>query len=147
MALLFTIGESQAISHANGQNSKHKNADCKSSQEKICGVWHLQTADRRLETADCSRLQTVDRRLQTADCRLQTADCMRHIKVMFPTYVDRRKLGSCKSRNVGNIKTFIIPLLLTSSKYIYCFRFGSTLDKRKLKKGVSKNCFLTLSLW
>ena len=44
------------------QNSKHKNADYKSSQEKICGVWHLQTADRRL---------------QTADCRLQTADCMR----------------------------------------------------------------------
>ena len=131
MALLFTIGESQAISHANGQNSKHKNADCKSSQEKICGVRHLQTADRRLETADCSRLQTADCRLQTADCRLQTADCMRHIKVMFPTYVDRRKLGSCKSRNVGNIKTFMIPLLLTSSKYIYCFRFGSTLDKRK----------------
>ena len=130
MALLFTIGESQAISHANGQNSKHKNADCKSSQEKICGVRHLQTADRRLETADW-RPQTADRRLQTADCRLQTADCMRHIKVMFPTYVDRRKLGSCKSRNVGNIKTFIIPLLLTSSKYIYCFRFGSTLDKRK----------------
>ena len=85
----------------------------------------------RLQTADCSRLQTADFRLQTADCRLQTADCMRHIKVMFPTYVDRRKLGSCKSRNVGNIKTFIIPLLLTSSKYIYCFRFGSTLDKRK----------------
>ena len=131
MALLFTIGESQAISHANGQNSKHKNADCKSSQEKICGVRHLQTADRRLETADCSRLQT-------ADFRLQTADCMRHIKVMFPTYVDRRKLGSCKSRNVGNIKTFIIPLLLTSSKYIYCFRFGSTLDKRKLKKAYQK---------
>ena len=131
MALLFTIGESQAISHANGQNSKHKNADCKSSQEKICGVRHLQTADRRLGTADCSRLQTAHFRLQTADCRLQTADCMRHIKVMFPTYVDRRKLGSCKSRNVGNIKTFMIPLLLTSSKYIYCFRFGSTLDKRK----------------
>ena len=131
MALLFTIGESQAISHANGQNSKHKNADCKSSQEKICGVRHLKTADRRLETADCSRLQTADFRLQTADCRLQTADCMWHIKVMFPTYVDRRKLGSCKSRNVGNIKTFMIPLLLTSSKYIYCFRFGSTLDKRK----------------
>ena len=138
MALLFTIGESQAISHANGQNSKHKNADCKSSQEKICGVRHLQTADRRLETADCGRLQTADCRLQTADCRLQTADCMRHIKVMFPTYVDRRKLGSCKSRNVGNIKTFMIPLLLTSSKYIYCFRFGSTLDKRKLKKAYQK---------
>ena len=36
------------------QDSKHKNADCKSSQEKICGIWHLQTGDRRLQsTADC----------------------------------------------------------------------------------------------
>ena len=31
------------------------------------GVWHLQTADRRLQTADC--------RPQTADCRLQITDC------------------------------------------------------------------------
>ena len=35
--------------------------------------WHLQTAYRRLHTADC-RPQTAARRLQTADCTPQTAD-------------------------------------------------------------------------
>ena len=48
---------------------------------------------------------------------------------MFPHYFDGRKLGSCKSRIVGNIKKFIIPLLLTSSQYVNCFRFESTLDR------------------
>ena len=32
------------------------------------------------------------------------------------------------TRNARNIKTFIVLLLLTSSKYIYCFRFESTLE-------------------
>ena len=32
------------------------------------------------------------------------------------------------SRNARNTKTFIVLLLLTSSKYISCFRFESTLE-------------------
>ena len=112
-------------------NTRTPTVNPRRRRSAVYDICRLQTADWRPQTAVDCRLQTSDCRLQTADCRLQTADCMRHIKVMFPTYVDRRKLGSCKSRNVGNIKTFIIPLLLTSSKYIYCFRFGSTLDKRK----------------
>ena len=35
----------------------------------VYDICRLQTADRRLQTADC-RPQTADRRLQTADCRL-----------------------------------------------------------------------------
>ena len=65
---------------------------------------------------------------------------------MFPHRFDGRKLGSCKSKNVGNITKFIIPLLLTSSKYVKCFRFESTLDRGAIKKRRNKNCFLTVSL-
>ena len=90
----------------------------------VSDICRLQTADRRLQTADC-RPQTADRRLQTADCRSQTADCNLNDTKNLPNKGDIIKnITWCESEKVAWLIVLCKVTLDSFPRWCWVFFFN-----------------------